>query len=225
MNDYLFEAIGFLGKRTMTGRVRAMIVLAALLASSMLVYAVPAHAAEPTAATPAATPAASPVAAPGAYRIQAGDLLIISVWKEPDLQSEVQVRSDGALSFPLTGDIAAAGMTVEELRSEIAKRLGEYVPDAVVTVALKLSGGNRIYVLGKVNRPGEFPFGKPIDVMQAISLAGGLSPFASPDDMHILRRGANGSLQSIPFRYSDVERGRALAQNILLQGGDTVVVP
>jgi polysaccharide export outer membrane protein len=174
---------------------------------------------------PAAVAADPGPASASPYRIQAGDELAVSVWKEPDLLSEVLVRSDGAMSFPLTGDIAAAGMTVEELRKEIAGRLAEYVPDAVVTVALKLSGGNRIYVLGKVNRPGEFPFGKPVDVMQAISLAGGLNPFASPDDVHVLRRGPGGALRSIPFRYSDVERGRALAQNILLQGGDTVVVP
>lgn len=174
-------------------------------------------AAEATA--PVATPAIEP------YRIQAGDFLIVSVWKEPDLQGEVLVRSDGALSFPLAGDIAAKGMTVESLRQEIARRLETYVPDAAVTVALKLSGGNKIYVLGKVNRPGEFPFGKPVDVMQAISLAGGMTPYASPNDVHILRRKPDGSLQSIPFRYSEVEQGRSLAQNILLDGGDTVVVP
>jgi polysaccharide export outer membrane protein len=159
------------------------------------------------------------------YRIQAGDVLTVSVWKEPDLQGDVLVRSDGGLSFPLTGDIVAAGMTVEELRAEIRKRLDEYVPDAAVTVALKASGGNRIYVLGKVNRPGEYPFGKPIDVMQAISLAGGMTPYASLNSIHILRRKAGGNQDAIPFRYSDVEQGTGLQQNILLVGGDTVVVP
>jgi polysaccharide export outer membrane protein len=161
----------------------------------------------------------------GPYRIQAGDLLTVSVWKEPDLQGDVVVRSDGGLSFPLTGDITASGMTVEQLRVEIAKRLEEYVPDAVVTVALKASGGNRIYVLGKVNRPGEFAFVKPIDVMQAISLAGGITPYASPNAMHVLRRKGGGYLDSIPFRYTEVEQGKGLEQNILLRGGDTVVVP
>ncbi len=160
-----------------------------------------------------------------AYRIQAGDILTVAVWKEPDLQGDVLVRSDGALSFPLTGDIAAGGMTVEQLRNEITKRLATFVPDAVVTVALKASGGDRIYVLGKVLRPGEFPFGKPVDIMQAISLAGGMTPYAAPNSIHILRRKPDGAQIAIPFRYSDVEQGSKLDQNILLQSGDTVVVP
>ncbi len=168
---------------------------------------------------------AKPVPAQNAYRIQSGDILSVSVWKEADLQGDVLVRSDGGLSFPLTGDIAASGMTVEQLRTEIAKRLESYVPDAVVTVALKASGGDRIYVLGKVLRPGEFPFGKPIDVMQAISLAGGMTTYASPNSIHILRRKMGGGQSAIAFRYTDVEQGTNLEQNILLQGGDTVVVP
>lgn len=176
--------------------------------------------------SPPGSAAEAPQAVPAdPYRIQAGDILAVSVWKEPDLQGEVLVRSDGGLSFPLTGDIVASGMTIEELRREITKRLEEYVPDAAVTVALKASGSSRIYVLGKVNRPGEFPFGKPIDVMQAISLAGGMTPYASPNSTHILRRKSGGHLDSIPFRYSDVEQGKGLEQNILLRGGDTVVVP
>lgn len=159
------------------------------------------------------------------YRIQPGDVLQVSVWKEPDLQAEVLVRSDGALSFPLAGDILASALTVEQVRAEFTRRLQKYVPDPVVTVALKQSGGNRIYVLGKVNRPGEFQYAKPLDVMQAISLAGGATPFASVDDIRILRRKGGGHQDSIAFRYSEVERGRGLEQNILLQSGDTVVVP
>jgi polysaccharide export outer membrane protein len=184
------------------------LVLSAALAS------VAAHGAEPAGVQPG-----------DPYRIQAGDILVVSVWKEPDLQTEVLVRSDGGLSFPLAGDIVAAGMTIDELRRELSKRLEEYVPDSVVTVALKASGGNRIYVLGKVNRPGEYPFGKPVDVMQAISLAGGMTPYASPNSIFILRRKAPGIQDAIPFRYLEVEQGRALDQNILLKGGDTVVVP
>jgi polysaccharide export outer membrane protein len=92
-------------------------------------------------------------------------------------------------------------------------------------VALLTSGGNRIYVVGKVNRPGEYPFGKPIDVMQAIGLAGGLTPFASPNGIQILRRGPDGRQAAMPFRYSDVVQGTELSQNVVLMGGDTVVVP
>lgn len=159
------------------------------------------------------------------YRVQPGDILMVSVWKETDLQAEVLVRSDGGVSFPLTGDIAAVPLTIDELRQEIARRLQKYVPEPVVTVALKQSGGNRIYVLGKVNRSGEFTFGKPLDVMQAISLAGGATAYASLDNIKILRRNGNGQQDAIAFRYSEVEQGRRLDQNILLNSGDTVVVP
>src|SRR4051794_25934938 len=105
------------------------------------------------------------------YRLQPGDLISVSVWKEQDLQREVLVRPDGALSFPLAGEIDVDGKTVEELRVSLVERLKRYVPDPVVTVAVKAIGGNRVYVLGKVLRPGEFPFSSPIDVMQALSLA------------------------------------------------------
>jgi polysaccharide export outer membrane protein len=158
------------------------------------------------------------------YRIQPGDVLTISVWKEKDLQDDVLVRPDGGLSFPLTGDQKASGLTVEELRQAIDAKLRRYIPDPVVTITVKGIGGNRVYVVGKVNRPGEFPFSRPLDVMQSLSLAGGATPFAEVNDIVILRR-EGGKLMSIAFRYEDVARGRHLEQNILLKSGDTVVVP
>jgi polysaccharide export outer membrane protein len=161
---------------------------------------------------------------PEAYRIQPGDILIVSVWKEQDLQAEVLVRPDGGMSFALAGDLQAAGRTVEELRSAVNERLKKYIPDPAVTIAVKQIGGNRVYVLGKVNRPGEFPFSQPIDVMQALSLAGGATSFAALDDIRILRR-EQGRQTALRFRYSEVERGQKLEQNILLRSGDTVVVP
>jgi polysaccharide export outer membrane protein len=158
------------------------------------------------------------------YRIQPGDVLEISVWNEKELQSDALVRPDGGLSFPLAGEQPAAGHTVEEVRQAISEKLQKYIPDALVTVSLKGLGGNRIYVVGKVARPGEFPFSRPLDVMQALSLAGGGTPFADLNEILILRR-ENGKQVSIRFRYEDVARGRQLKQNILLQSGDTVVVP
>lgn len=161
---------------------------------------------------------------PVAYRIQPGDVLVVSVWKETDLTNEVLVRPDGGISFPLVGGLQAAGRNVDELRAAMEERLRKFIPDPSVTVAVKLIGGNRIYVLGKVNRPGEFPFSQPIDVMQALSLAGGANSFAALDDIRVLRR-ESGKQTALRFRYSDVERGRDLEQNILLRSGDTVVVP
>jgi polysaccharide export outer membrane protein len=158
------------------------------------------------------------------YTIQPGDVLTVSVWKEPELQSEVLVRPDGGLSFPLAGDLRAEGQSVVQLQSALTEALRKYIPDPVVTVGVKLIGGSRIYVLGKVNRPGEYPLYRPLDVMQALSLAGGTTPFASVNDIEILRR-SNGKQVAIGFRYGDVEKGKALEQNMLLKSGDTVVVP
>lgn len=158
------------------------------------------------------------------YVIQPGDFLGISVWQEPTLDKDVLVRPDGALSFPLTGDVPAAGKSVEQLRKELTTKLTKFVPDPVVTVTVKAVGGNKIYVMGKVNKPGEYVTNRSVDVMQILSMAGGLSPFASSNKIKILRR-ENGELKSIPFRYSDVEQGENMEQNIMLRGGDIVVVP
>jgi polysaccharide export outer membrane protein len=161
---------------------------------------------------------------PSEYILQPGDILTVSVWKEQDLSLEVLIRPDGGLSFPLVGDVTATGKSVAALRSEFTERLMKYIPNPVVTVAVKAIGGNRVYVLGKVTRPGEYMFAHPVDVMQALSLAGGTTSFAALNDIVILRR-ENGVLKALPFRYAEVERGKGLTQNILLESGDTVVVP
>jgi polysaccharide biosynthesis/export protein len=161
---------------------------------------------------------------PSGYRLQPGDVLTVVVWKETDLQSEVLIRPDGGISFALAGDIQAAGLTTDELRAELQLRVRKLVPDAVVTVLVKAPNGNRVFVIGKVNHPGDFALTRPIDVLQALSLAGGTTPFANTDGIRVLHR--DGPRQtSVRFRYSDVVRGRNLGQNILLQSGDTVVVP
>jgi len=158
------------------------------------------------------------------YQIQPGDVLTVSVWKEQELQGEVLVRPDGGLSFALAGDIAVEGKTVTELQDLLTERLRKYIPDPVVTITVKVASGSRIYVLGKVNHPGEYSLYRPLDVMQALSLAGGTTPFAAVNDIAILRR-EGGKQKAIGFRYGDVEKGRALEQNLLLKSGDTVVVP
>lgn len=163
--------------------------------------------------------------ADSAYRVQPGDLLEVSVWKEEDLQRQVLVRPDGGFSFPLAGDIVATGKTVPELRQEIASKLQKYIPDLVVTVTVTEIRGNKIFVLGQVNDPGEFIVNPRVDVMQALSMAGGTTAFAALNDIVILRREPSGSQQAIRFAYKDVERGRSLEQNIVLHSGDVVVVP
>ncbi len=175
--------------------------------------------------SPAAIHVVAPVSKPGpAYQIQPGDVLTISVWKEKDLGADVLVRPDGRLSFPLTGDIQASGRTVEQVQQEVTARLSKYMPDPVVTVVMKQIQGNVVYVIGKVNKPGAFVANDYIDVMQALSLAGGITPFASENSVRILRR-VNGVETAIPFKYGQIERGKHLSQNITLQAGDIVVVP
>lgn len=158
------------------------------------------------------------------YKIQPGDVLLVSVWKEEDLIQEVIVRPDGHISFPLVGEAKAAGNSVENLRQLISRRLKKYIPDPVVTVSVRELSGNTIYVLGKVNRPGVFPIVRDTDVMQAISLAGGTSTYAALNDIKILRR-ENGKLRALSFKYAEVEKGKRLEQNIVLRAGDVVVVP
>ena len=158
------------------------------------------------------------------YRIQPGDVLDVSVWQEENLQKQVLVRPDGGMSFPLAGDMQAAGKSVADVQKLITERLKKYIPDPVVTVsALKLDG-NKIYVIGKVNRPGEFQANRYLDVVQALSMAGGMTPYAADNKIVVLRR-ENGKERSIPFRYGDIEKGEDLQQNIILQSGDVVVVP
>jgi polysaccharide biosynthesis/export protein len=176
--------------------------------------------ATPVSGATAAAPSVSPQ-----YRLQPGDVLAITVWKEKELETEALVRPDGGLSFPLVGEVSAAGHTIEEVRATLAQRLRPFIPDPVVTVSIKAIGGNHVYVIGKVQRPGEFTFSRPLDVMQALSLAGGATPFAALNDIVILRRQNGAAERVLHFHYGEVSRGKGLEQNVILESGDTVVVP
>jgi polysaccharide export outer membrane protein len=158
------------------------------------------------------------------YKVLPGDVLQISVWGEENLQAEVLVRPDGALSFPLCGDISAKNQSVIELQEEITKRLRRYISDPVVTVSVAQVLGNKVYVIGQVSRPGVFVVNPQVDVLQALTMAGGATPFASLNDIKILRRTGDRQ-QALRFRYDDVIKGRNLEQNVILQSGDVVVVP
>lgn len=158
------------------------------------------------------------------YRIGPEDVLHISVWKEEDLDRKVLVRPDGGVSFPLVGDIQVSGRTPLEVQDEIRSRLERYVPDAEVTVAVDKISGYTIFVLGEVKEPGQFTLGRYVDVVQALTLAGGTTPYASESKIQILRR-QDGREVVFRFSFSDIKRGRSLDKNIVLQSGDVVVVP
>jgi len=158
------------------------------------------------------------------YKVGPGDVLNISVWKEEGLQQEVLIRPDGGMSFPLAGDIDAGGKSVAELQNLLASKIKQFIPDPVVTVSIRQIQNNKIFVVGKVNRPGEFVGTSYIDVMQALAMAGGLNAYASANNIKILRR-VNGEITSMPFEYDEVANGYKLKQDIILQSGDVVVVP
>lgn len=160
----------------------------------------------------------------GSYQVQPGDVLLVSVWKEPDLQGTALVSPDGTISFPLAGHVSARGKTAEQLQQLLSQRLEKYISNPVVTVSIEQVNGNKIYIIGQVNEPGAFVMNHDVDVMQALSMAGGTTPFAALNDIIILRRNEFGQT-ALEFRYSDVARGRNLSQNIRLESGDVVVVP
>jgi len=146
----------------------------------------------------AATPQES--SAIPAYKIGPGDVLTVSVWKEEGLQQEVLIRPDGGMSFPLAGDIQAGGKSVSELSDMLVQKIKKYIPDPVITVAVRQIQNNKIYVVGKVNRPGEYVTTRYGDGMQALAMAGGLNAYASSNNIKILRR-VDGKLQSRSFEY------------------------
>lgn len=158
------------------------------------------------------------------YGLNPGDVLEISVWKEEGMQREVLVLPDGRISFPLAGHIQAAGKSAEQIEKILWDRLRKYFKDPAISVSVKSVTGNKIFVIGQVQRPGEFSAAQPIDVIQALTLAGGFTPFAAKDEIKILRR-EGGKQTALTFDYSDVEKGRNLESNILLKSGDVVIVP
>jgi len=158
------------------------------------------------------------------YTLQPGDEINVAVWREEDLQRNILVRPDGKFSFPLVGEIVAVNRTPALIQAEITQKLLVYIPEAVVTVTVTGIQGNRIYVIGQVQRPGTIVMNPQINVLQALSLAGGGTPFASLNNI-IVVRGRGADQRTIPFRYDDVARGRNLDQNILLEAGDVVIVP
>lgn len=158
------------------------------------------------------------------YRIGPEDILKISVWKDESLSKEALVRPDGNISFPLIGDIMASGKAVEELQKEVKERLTPFISDPSVNVEMIKVNYYKIYVLGRVTRSGEYLVGHPPDILQVLSMAGGLTPFAAENQIKIFRR-RNGKEEIFNFRLGDVKSGKHLEQNIILMPGDEVVVP
>lgn len=160
------------------------------------------------------------------YAVNPGDTLNISVWKEETLQQELRVLPDGTISFPLAGVVKVAGKTIKTVQQELTKKLSEYITNPTVNIVVKAVEGNVVYVLGQVKAPGHFIMLSQTDVMQALTLAGGLTAFAKANSIIILRRNKDFS-EVIKFEYGELESGNstALDKNYLLKSGDVIVVP
>jgi len=158
------------------------------------------------------------------YRLNPGDVVRISVWREEELLREARIQPDGTVSYPLVGSVDAAGKAPGAVADAISQQLEEFIPDAVVTVELLEAQGYRVYVIGEVDRPGEYQLSQPITVMQALSIAGGLTPFAGTSGIRILRTMTEQQM-SIAFDYGAVADDGEMEKNIFLEAGDTVIVP
>lgn len=158
------------------------------------------------------------------YVLQPGDRMFITVWNEPALDREVLILPDHSFSYPLVGIVDARGKSASDLREHLTEKIDKYIPAASVTVSVIGLEGNRIYVIGKVNNPGVFPVVSPIDVLQALGLAGGLAEFAKDSKIKVIRR-IGGKNQVFPFDYGDAIKGKNLEANIVLKSGDVVAVP
>jgi polysaccharide export outer membrane protein len=158
------------------------------------------------------------------YQIGPGDVLQISVWKEEGMDQQILVRPDGEITFPLIGEVQAGGLTTRALSGALVAKLKKYIPNPSVTVSVLQAISNKVYVIGKVNRPGEFAATAYMDVLQALTMAGGLTPYADSDEIKIIRRTATGAKMKL-FDYGEVVSGEQLEMNIILKAGDTVVVP
>lgn len=159
------------------------------------------------------------------YVIGVADNLTITVWKQPDLSSKVTVRPDGTITMPLIGDIQAAGHTADELKGTVLERLGRYVKDPVVTVAVTDVNSYHFTVEGSVTHPGVFTSKYYVTFSQAVALAGGPDRFADPDEAVIVRRDAVGKARRIPINYEKILSGERPDEDLVVLSGDTVIVP
>ncbi len=159
------------------------------------------------------------------YLLSPGDAIEVTVWKEEGLQQlQFLIGPDGNIIYPLIGTLTAAGRTINDLKELLTVKMADYIAEPSISVKLLNNQGNSIFVIGKVNKPGQIFSGRRLDVLQALSMAGGLTVFADNDDISIQRRVGN-EIKVFPFDYDNVIDGEDLEQNILLEPGDTITVP
>ncbi len=157
------------------------------------------------------------------YRIGCGDVLFVAAWKEEALTRQTSVLPDGNITFPLIGEIKAQGRTISELKQAMEEKLSAYMPGANLSVQVLQPNSMVIYVVGKVNAPGHYPIHENVTVMQALTMARGVNPFAEKEEIRIFRN-VDGAEKIFYFNYTEVASGKNLEQNIRLERGDLIVV-
>jgi len=172
--------------------------------------------------TSAGRPAPAPIV-PKDYVIGAGDILNVVFWRDKDMSAEVVVRPDGKISLPMLNDVAASGMTPEQLAADVQRAAAKFVRDPGATVIVKEIRSRNVYVIGEVVRPGTFPLASERTVLQIIAEAGGFLETAKKGEVVIVRN-ENDKERRYQFNYNDVVRGKRVEQNIRLQPGDMILV-
>jgi polysaccharide export outer membrane protein len=159
------------------------------------------------------------------YRLNAGDKILVGVYDDPKLlPQDITINPDGKFAFPLIGELSTRGRTVEQVRAEMETKLRKYISDPSVTFVVVDAKGNVAYVVGQVNKAGAIEMNPNINVLQALSIVGGLNPYAKGDSIIIIRSSETGQ-SVLNFHYGQVMAGKDLQQNIQLESGDVVVVP
>lgn len=158
----------------------------------------------------------------GEYIVGEGDLLRINVWKEPEMSQNVAVRPDGNVSLPLVKEVHLSGLSITQAQDAVTEKLKTVLTNPQVTVSVVEVRSKTVYITGEVGKPGGYSVVAPLNVLQLIARAGGLTEFAHRKDIYVLR---NSQTSRLHFNYKEVIKGKNPAQNISLQPGDTVVVP
>jgi len=158
------------------------------------------------------------------YVIRESDVLVINVWHEQELSRMLPVRADGKISLPLIGDLVASGSTPAQLQATIVAKLRSYMENPEVTVIVQEPRSQYFTVVGEVARPGSYPLGQRLSVLDGLAMAGGFKDFAKVKRMYILRTKRDGTTEKLLFNYKKALGGNT-AENFMLTARDTIVVP
>lgn len=153
------------------------------------------------------------------------DILVIDVWKEPEISRTIPVRPDGKISLPLAGELQASRLTPGQLQTEISQKLQAFISEPEVTVMVQEVKSRRFNILGQVARPGSYQLTNVMTILDAIAVAGGLRDFAKRKSIYLLRPNQDGTQTRIPFNYKNAVKGVDPQQNIKLASLDTIIVP